>query len=227
MRVYPILTFLLAVVIGNSTALAQVNKGSNIAGSAGTSKDNPLVQFSGIVLTADSLMSVPYVNIYVKRSSRGAYSDFNGYFTFVAEKGDTVTFSCIGFKPSQFIIPDTLKSSKYSMVKLLTTDTFYLDEAVIRPLPLREMFDYYFVKANIPDDDMERARKNLERQRLKDASETMKPDGAEAGKTYLASNAATYYYKGQIAPNNLLNPFAWAQFFEAWKRGDFKRQDKN
>ena len=145
----------------------------------------------------------------------------------MAEKGDTVKFASIGFKTSYFVIPDTLKSNKYSMVKLLTTDTFYLDEAIIRPLPLREMFDYYFVKAEIPDDDMERARKNLERERLKESSETMKIDGLEAGKSYLARNAATYYYKGQLPPNNLLNPFAWAQFFEAWKRGDFKKQDSS
>jgi hypothetical protein len=181
-----------------------------------------LVQFSGIVMTADSLMSLPYVNIFSTRTRRGSYSDFNGYFSFVAQKGDTIMFTCIGYKNSSFVIPDTLSAMKYSMVKLLTSDTFYLDEAVIRPLPLRDMFDYVFVNADIPDTDMERARKNMERQKLKDAREEMKPDGAESGKQYLAMNAQKYYYAGQIPPNNLLNPFAWAQFFEAWKRGDFK-----
>lgn len=216
LRVFAV--FVAVLLASNGILMAQTGKSKD--------KDEArLVQFSGLVMTADSLMPIPYVNIYIPRSSKGTYSDFNGYFSFVAEKGDTIKFSCIGFKTSQFVIPDTLKSNKYSMVKLLTNDTFYLDEAVIRPLPLREMFDYVFVKAEIPDDDMERARKNLERQRIKESSETLKADGTEAGKTYLARNAATYYYKGQIPPNNLLNPFAWAQFFDAWKRGDFKRQD--
>lgn len=111
------------------------------------------------------------------------------------------------------------------MVKLLTTDTMHLPEAVIYPLPGRQMFDYYFVKADIPDDDMERARKNLERESLKESAQYLKPDGLEAGKSYLAANAAKYYYKGQLPPNNLLNPLAWAKFFEAWKRGDFKKQN--
>jgi hypothetical protein len=36
----------------------------------------------------------------------------------------------------------------------------------------------------------------------------------------------SYYAGGQIPPMNILNPFAWAQFFEAWKRGDFKRKSR-
>jgi hypothetical protein len=172
--------------------------------------DEELVQFSGMVLTSDSLMSIPYVNITISRTSRGAYSDLNGYFNFVASKGDTITLS----------------TNKYSMVKLLSEDTIYLDPAIIRPLPLREMFDYYFVNSSIPDDDMERARKNLEREKIKEQSIAMKADGPEMGKYSLASHAKTYYYAGQIPPNTLLNPFAWAQFFEAWKRGDYKKTDE-
>jgi hypothetical protein len=30
------------------------------------------------------------------------------------------------------------------------------------------------------------------------------------------------YYIGQLPPNNLLNPLAWAEFVKAWKNGDFK-----
>lgn len=188
--------------------------------------DKKLVQFSGVVMTSDSLMGIPYVNVVTRRTQIGTYSDLNGYFNFVAQKGDTIDFSCIGFKSSTYVIPDSLSKQKYSMIKLLTVDTLFLDAAVITPLPRREMFDYYFVNADIPDDDMERARKNLERDRLKEQAENLKPDGAESGKYYLTQQARSYYSAGQIAPNNLLNPFAWAQFFEAWKRGDFKKKDR-
>jgi len=193
-------------------------------------ENSSLIQFSGLVMTSDSLMTIPYVNIFSKTSRRGSFSDLNGYFNFVAEKGDTIMFTCIGYKSSYYVIPDSLTSNRYSMVKLMTSDTVYLDEAVVRALPLRDMFDYVFVHAEIPDDDMERARKNMERQRMKEAREEMRPDGAESGKYYLAREAEKYYYAGQVPPNNLLNPFAWAQFFEAWKRGDFKvkkNPDKN
>jgi hypothetical protein len=189
-------------------------------------EDKNLVQFSGIVMTADSLMTVPYVSILIKGTTKGTYSDMNGYFNFVAEKGDTVVFSSVGYKKSNYVIPDTLKLQKYSMIKLLTSDTTYLAEAVIRPLPTREMFNYFFVNVEIPDDDMERARKNLEREKIKEAAEKMGPDGAEIAKAHLNRQAQQYYYAGQLPPNNLLNPFAWAQFFEAWKNGDFKRKEK-
>ena len=191
-----------------------------------TKLDSDLVQFSGVVMTSDSLIGIPYVSVVIRRTKTGSYSDYNGYFNFVAHKGDTIDFSCIGFKNSYYVLPDTLKKQKYSMIKLMTADTVYLDVSVITPLPKRDMFDYYFVKADIPDDDMERARKNLERERLKEESETLLADGKEAGKFHLQQQARAYYSAGQIAPNNLLNPLAWAQFFEAWKRGDFKKQDK-
>lgn len=177
-------------------------------------------------MTSDSLMGIPYVSVVIRRTKTGSYSDYNGYFNFVAHKGDTIDFSCIGFKNSYYILSDTLNKQKYSMIKLMTADTVYLDVSIITPLPKRDLFDYYFVNADIPDDDMERARKNLERERLKEESETLSADGKEAGKFYLQQQARSYYSAGQIAPNNLLNPLAWAQFFEAWKRGDFKKQDK-
>jgi hypothetical protein len=189
-------------------------------------ENSDLVQFSGVVMTTDSLIGIPYVSVVIRRSLTGSYSDYNGYFNFVAHKGDTIDFACVGFSSSYYVLPDTLTKQKYSMIKLMTADTFYLDVSIITPLPKRELFDYYFVNADIPDDDMERARKNLERERLKEESETLSADGKEAGKFYLQQQARSYYSVGQIAPNNLLNPLAWAQFFEAWKRGDFKKQDK-
>jgi hypothetical protein len=35
-----------------------------------------------------------------------------------------------------------------------------------------------------------------------------------------------YYYK-QAPPQNFLSPVAWMQFFDAWKRGDFKKKKKS
>lgn len=170
-------------------------------------------------------MPIPYVNIYIPGTGRGTVSDLNGFFSFVAKKGDEVRFSSVGFKSSTFVIPDTLSSYKYSMVKLMTTDTFFLDEAIIQPLPSRQMFDHYFVKADVPDDDLERARKNLEREAMREQMEKMGMDGAENSKYYLRQQAQKFYWAGQIPPMNIFSPIAWARFFEAWKRGDFKKKE--
>lgn len=186
--------------------------------------DSNLVQFSGLVLTSDSLEVLPFVTIINERDHRGAYTDLEGYFTLIAQKGDTLKFLYIGYKTSYYVVPDTLSRQKYSMVKLMTEDTTYLDEAVIRALPTRDVFDYYFVRADIPDDDAERARRNLEREQLKEQADKMGSDGPEMGKRHMARQAEQYYYAGQLPPNNLLNPFAWKKFFEAWERGDFKKK---
>jgi hypothetical protein len=36
------------------------------------------------------------------------------------------------------------------------------------------------------------------------------------------ANRATF--AGQIAPQRIFDVFAWKQFIEAWKRGDFKKK---
>ena len=40
----------------------------------------------------------------------------------------------------------------------------------------------------------------------------------------MAEQARQAVYYGQQQPMNILNPIAWGQFFEAWKRGDFRRK---
>ena len=67
--------------------------------------DRELIQFSGVVVSGDSLTPVPFTNILIKHSYRGTISDVYGYFSFVAQEGDTIIFSAVGFKRSQFTIP--------------------------------------------------------------------------------------------------------------------------
>src|SRR5690606_12795847 len=81
-----------------------------------------LVQFSGVVVT-DSLAPVPFTNILVANSYRGTMSDVYGYFSFVAQEGDTILFRAVGFKPSRYVIPDSLNDSRYSMIHVLKPDT--------------------------------------------------------------------------------------------------------
>ena len=183
------------------------------------------IQFSGIVMTSDSLIGVPFAHIYTKSRTMGTTADLKGFFTFAAYAGDTIVFSAIGFRRSLFVIPDTLNTDKYSMIKLLSADTIELDPTIIRPIVNRALFDEYFVKLDVPDDDLERARKNLEREQMKEERETMKMDGRENQRYYQTQEARKFYYQGQTPPMNIFNPIAWAQFFEAWKRGDFKKKD--
>ncbi len=187
-------------------------------------QNQDLIQFSGIVVSGDDLKPVPYTNIIIKNTYRGTVSDFYGFFSFVAKESDTLEFSCLGFKTSEYIVPDTLHSNKYSLIQILRTDTFLLKETVIRPWPTQEQFHEAFIRLNIPDDDLERAKRNLARAEMKERMEQSGMDGSMNYKYAMQQKQSQLYYVGQYAPNNLLNPIAWAQFIQAWQRGDFKKK---
>ncbi len=189
-------------------------------------RDSGLVQFSGLLLSADSIVPVPFASISVVRRPYGStYSNLEGYFSFVARKGDTVVFTHVEFIKSYFVIPDTITDYKYSVVKLMTQDTVYFPPIFITRMPNRTTFDYLFVTKEIPNDDVQRAKNNLEREELKDQAFSLTgSDASEAYKNIARNYAQRSYYAGQIPPMNIMNPFAWAQFFEAWKRGDYKKK---
>lgn len=180
-------------------------------------QDNDLVQVSGVVLTADSLRALPLVSIRIKNTGKGSYTDPAGFFSFVARKGDTLIFSYIGAKSAERVIPHELKSYRYSLIQPLAEDTFFLPETVIRGWPTLEEFNYYFVKAKIPDQPMASARYNTRR-----SSFDLPMDGTENARNYFQQQQKYYYYNGQLPPQRLFDPFAWDEFFRAWKRGDFK-----
>jgi hypothetical protein len=186
---------------------------------------NNLLQFSGVVVEGDSLNPVPYTSIIVKHTHRGTISDYFGYFSFVAAKGDTIEFSAIGFSEAVYVIPDTLSSSIYSLIQVLRRDTIYLKTAEVFPWPSREQFKQAFLTLEISDDDMARASRNMARA---DVKEQMIGMAMDASLNYKYSNQeyqSRLYYAGQYPVNNLLNPIAWAKFVKAWKNGDFKKKN--
>jgi hypothetical protein len=187
-----------------------------------------IIQISGITMTADSLRAVPAVSILVRGQNRGTISNSQGVFSIVAFKGDTLSFSAVGFKKKDYKIPLTLPGNNYSMIQLLVDDTTYLPVTIIKPYPTKEEFDKAFVSTDIPDDEYELARKNTEEARMRALSRYTPPDAREATNMFLNKQAQSLYYAGQQAPQNILNPLAWAQFIQAWKRGDFKsKNNKN
>lgn len=183
-----------------------------------------LVQFSGVILTSDSLRPVPLAHIIVINAMRGTISDFNGYFSFVAKKNDTIDFSAMGYKDVRYIVPDSISNNRYSLIQLMSTDTIYLSETVIYPWPTREQFKEAFLTLKIPDDDLEIARKNLDSRKLHARAENLPAEGSVNFKYLVQNQVDKLYYNGQTQPITILNPFAWAKFIKAWKEGDFKRK---
>lgn len=177
-------------------------------------------------MESDSLKPVPFTTIIIKNSNRGTICDYFGYFSFVAQTRDTIIFKAISYKKASFVIPDTLSTNKYSLIQVLQSDTVQLPATVIYPWPTKDQFKDAFLSLNIPDDDLARAKKNLEREEMKESMKEMPMDASMNYKAYVQQQYSRLYYAGQYPPNNLLNPLAWAKFIQAWKSGAFKRKDK-
>ena len=73
-------------------------------------------------------------------------------------------------------------------------------------------------------DLQERAAKNLASETINRMIEIVPADGNENADFYMRQQAKNYYHIGQTPPMNIFNPFAWKEFFEAWKRGDYKKK---
>jgi CarboxypepD_reg-like domain len=184
-----------------------------------------VVQLFGIIMTADSLQGIPSVTVTVKSPNgmnRGTFSNDQGVFSIVVMKGDQIKFSSIGYKPKEVQIARDLPGNQYSIIQLMVTDTVYLPYTLIKARPTREQFDRDFVRTKVGDDDIEIARQNTDAAKRKILVRTMPADAKEASNYYLRQSAKTYYYQGQTPPQNIFNPLAWADFIQAWKRGDFK-----
>lgn len=188
-------------------------------------ENDSLIQFSGIVLSSDSLRGLHDVNIRVKGNYFGAVSNEYGIFTLVTKVGDTVLFSRVGYKTHKYAVPNTLDGKLYSMIITLTEDTLTLPIVVVTPFISSALLPHYFATLNLPEDEQEvLARKNLEGDLLRRQAAEMGADGPENQDLMIRQEAAKYYYSGQMPPINILNPFAWAQFIKAWKNGDFKNK---
>ncbi len=186
-----------------------------------------VIQIDGVTMTADSLRAVPDVVVEIKNKNRGVESEYTGVFSLVCYKGDTIEFSCIGFRSKEFVVPKDIKGQYFSLIQLMVQDTFYLPETIIHSLPAKGQFDYAFQHWRIPSDQYELARRNTDAYMLRMLAYTLPRDGRESQSRLLAQQANEAVYYGQRPPMNILNPLAWGEFFEAWKRGDFRHRDDN
>jgi hypothetical protein len=181
-----------------------------------------VVQLYGVIMTADSLKGIPSVSVVVKGRNQGTYSNDQGVFSIVVLKGDQIEFSSVGYKTFLLKISDSFPGNQYSIIQLMVQDAQYLPATIIRARPTREQFERDFVNTHVPDDNIEIARQNNSAGKRAMLSRGLPASANEAAATYLRQSAQKYYYQGQAPPQNIFNPLAWADFIQAWKRGDFR-----
>jgi len=187
-------------------------------------QQRPLVQFSGVVVTGDSLLPVPFAQIATVGTYRGTVSDVFGYFSFVAQVGDTLGFAAVGFKRDWFVVPDTIRESKYSMIHVMHPDTVQLDPVVVTPWPSKEQFAQAFLNLRLSEDDYQVALRHLNSAEAIQRMENFPNDPGLSQQMSTAMANTRLYQQGGMPTISLLNPIAWAQFMQAWRSGKFKNK---
>lgn len=188
-----------------------------------TARDS-VVQLYGVIMTADSLVGIQAVSVTIKGQNRGTITNPDGVFSIVVLKGDQIEFSHVSYKPKTITIPRDLEGNQYSVIQLMVADTVYLPATIIRPRPTPEQFARDFVNVKVPDDDIEIARRNTDAATRRALMQGTPADGGEATRMQFNRIANRAVYTGQTPPMNIFNPAAWADFIQAWKRGDFKNK---
>lgn len=84
-----------------------------------------------IIVSGDSKNKIPYVNIYIKNSTKGIYSNELGEFEFpiLFKKHDTLIFSALGYKTKEIIFTEGIEKKD---TIFLFSDIQLLDEIVIK-----------------------------------------------------------------------------------------------
>ncbi len=177
---------------------------------------------SGVIMDADSIGVVPYVNIRLKGTFFGTVSDNSGHFSFIASEGDTLRFSSIGYFNAYFIMPQQLAGDSYSLIQLMRKETIMLEEVVVFPWPeydqLREVFLNTKLKRNLDDMSLE-AKRVVKR---------ISQEEYDRNKHYynVYHNNQLYDMTGIVPANNFLNPMNWSNFIRDVKRKSYKKEKK-
>ncbi len=193
------------------------------------STDKKLVQFSGVIVNPDSNTVVPYVSITNISNHKQVFSaNYKGYFSFVAQEGDTLAFTAIGYKHEGIVIPTNLPDHKYTVMMKLKQEAINLPAVLVYPWASVDEFKKQFLTMKFADDDLEIAKKNVSRDNLAALSANLPRDGQEMQGYNFQNNHNALVNKNmnQKMANPLLNPFAWGALIQQIMQGD-KSRSKN
>lgn len=177
-----------------------------------------VIQFSGVVVTQDSTMGIPGVNVYVPKGGRGTSTNMYGYFSFAVLAGDSVVISAVGLRKKHLIIPSISKDN-YTVIIPMVEDTTMLEEQVISPFPTEEMFKEAVLAMQLPNQQgLNSMDRNLSPAQLAMLAQNMPMDGS-MNYRYFTQMHSQYLFDGSGPRYNpLLNPLAWMNFFKSLKK---------
>lgn len=189
--------------------------------------DRPLVQFTGVVWKADSNTVVPYATITNLSSRNQAYTaNYKGYFSFVAQEQDSIRITAIGYGTQIIVIPSGITKKSYVLEIHLKQQSINLPIVKVFPWASTDEFRKDFLSMKIADDDLEIAKKNVNRKSILALTQTLPRDGQEIHSNSF-SDSHTNLVNQHSRTNPLLNPFAWGTLIRQITEGDKSRREED
>ncbi len=204
-------------------ALAILICGSMFSQNGNGAVKNNYIQLSGVVVEGDSLLGVPFVSVY-KGSKPVTITDYYGFFTLVVQPGDEIHFASLAHQNAIYKLDDTLSLKHYYIIQRLVKDTIMLANIDVYPWPTKEEFKKAFLNLDLGENDYDRAYKNLDKNQLSYNERNLKMDSQSNYRYAMQQYLTKVYTAGQYPTISLLNPIAWAQFIDAWRKGKFKKK---
>ena len=88
------------------------------------------IVLSGVIMNTQTKQALADVHCRYGKT-KGTVSDEEGCFRLKLQRGDSVLFTYVGFKPFTVVIPDTLYEHEYIIGVFMSPDTLLLSEALI------------------------------------------------------------------------------------------------
>lgn len=190
--------------------------------------ERPLVQFSGIIINADSNTVVPYTNLTnLSYKKQVVSSNYEGYFSFVAHERDSIRVSSVGYLSQTIVIPENIQNKSFVLKIKLKAEAINLPMVRVFPWASTDEFKRDFLAKKFADDDLALAEKNLSRGSVIAMARTLPHDGQTNQITNLQGMHDNLMHMGSGPTNPLLNPIAWGSLIRSIIRGDKSRQSDN
>lgn len=182
-------------------------------------ENDKVIQFTGVVFGADSASVIPGTHVYVPKAGRGTTTNPYGFFSMPVIEGDSVVFSAVGFKRVYYIVPGHDKESSLRIVVALEEDVTFLEEVEVRPFPTESMFKEALITMELPNQrEYANIYQWLNSEIMTQAYLNLPASPNSNHQYFMNLQRQSYINKYSPPQNQLLNPFAWANFINSLKR---------
>ncbi|PIB36728.1 hypothetical protein BFP72_15630 [Reichenbachiella sp. 5M10] len=183
-------------------------------------QDRKVIQFSGIIVDAESEMGIPGVHLYAPKGGRGTTTNPYGYFSMAVLEGDSLIVSAVSFVKENFTVPVLVSDrDNLTVVISLKRDTTYLEELEVFAFPSEEMFKEAVLALQLPNQyDLNNMQRNVDQRMLNRMSGDLTMGSSGNYEYYMEQQANAYSLQYQPNSISLLNPFAWNRFIKSLKK---------